>query len=114
MMRPKRLLAHRHRDRLAGIGDFLAACKALGGVHGDGAHRVLAQMLGHLEHQPLAVIVGLQRVQDRRQLVLEMHVDDGAGHLGDGAGRLVLGAGGFACHLACPREVAFRAPRRRK
>jgi hypothetical protein len=40
-------------------------------------------VLGHLEHQPLAVVVGLERVQDRGQVAVELHVDDGADHLGD-------------------------------
>jgi hypothetical protein len=44
---------------------FLAAHQAFGRVHGDGAHGVLAEVLGHLEHQALAVVVGLERVQDR-------------------------------------------------
>jgi hypothetical protein len=44
----ERLLAHRNRDRLAGVGDLLVADEALGGVHGDGADRVLAEMLGDL------------------------------------------------------------------
>ena len=82
----ERLLADRHRDRLAGVGDLLAAHQAFGGVHGDGAHRVLAEMLGDFEHQAVAVVVGLQRVQDRRQVAVELHVDDGADHLGDPAG----------------------------
>ena len=77
------LLADRHRDRLAGVGDFLVADEALGGVHRHGADGVLAEMLGDLEDEPVAVVVGLERVQDRRQGALELHVDDGAGHLGD-------------------------------
>src|SRR5438105_3234602 len=40
-------------------------------------------MLGDLEHQPIAAVLGLQRVQDRRQMVLELHVDDGADDLSD-------------------------------
>ena len=79
----ERLLADRHRDRLAGVGDLLVADEAVGGVHGDGAHGVLAEMLGDLEHQAVTVVVGLERVQDRRQMLAELHVDDGAGHLGD-------------------------------
>ena len=43
-------------------------------------------MLRHLEHQAVAVVVGLQRVQDRRQVAVELHVDDGADDLGDAAG----------------------------
>ena len=83
--------ADRHADRAAGVDHFLAADQAFGGVHGDGAHGVLAQMLGDFEHQAellagLGVGVGgLQRVQDRRQVAVELDVDDGADHLGEAA-----------------------------
>ena len=80
---PERLVADRHRDRLAGVGHLLAAHQAFGGVHGDGAHRVLAQMLRDLEHQAAALVGGLERVEDRRQIAVELHVDDGAHHLAD-------------------------------
>ena len=43
-------------------------------------------MLGDFEHQALALVLGLQRVQDRRQVALELHVDDGADDLGDVSG----------------------------
>ena len=80
---PERAVADRHRDRLAGVGHLLAAHQAFGGVHGDRAHGVLAQVLGHLEHQPVAAVLGLERVEDRRQMPVELHVDDGAHHLAD-------------------------------
>ena len=64
----QRLVADRHRDRLAGIGHCGAANQAFGRVHGDGAHGVLAEVLGDFEHQPVAVVVGLERVEDRRQV----------------------------------------------
>ncbi len=88
--------ADRHGDRAAGVGDFLAADQAFGGVHGDGAHGVLAQMLRHFEHQAdllagLGVGVGgLQRVQDRGQLTVELDVDDGADDLAEAALEVVL------------------------
>ena len=75
----------------AGVDHVLAADQALGGVHGDGAHGVLAEVLGDLEHQaeglarPLVGVGGLQRVQDRRQVAVELDVDDGADDLGDAA-----------------------------
>ena len=65
-------------------------------VHGDGAHRVLAEMLGDLEDEPVAVVLGLERVQDRRQVPVELHVDHGAGHLGDAA-RMTPLTFGCAC-----------------
>ena len=76
-------VADRHRDRRAGVGALLAAHEPLGGVHRDGADRALAEMLRDLEHQALAAVRGLERIQDRRQVILELHVDDGADDLGD-------------------------------
>ena len=80
---PERAFADRHRDGEAGVRDFLAAHQAFRGVHGDGAHGGFAEMLGDFEHQPAALIVGLQRVQDWRQMAVELHVDNGADDLGD-------------------------------
>ena len=40
-------------------------------------------MLRHLKHEAVAVVLGLQRVQDFRQLVGELHVHDRADDLGD-------------------------------
>jgi hypothetical protein len=60
-----------------------AAHEALGRVHRDGAHGVFAKVLRHLENQALAVVVGFQRVQDLGQVVVELHVDDGADDLRD-------------------------------
>jgi hypothetical protein len=77
----ERLLADRHRNGLAGVLHLLAADEPFARVHGDGAHRVLAEMLRHFEDQAVAVIVGLQRIQDGRQAAVELDVDDGAHHL---------------------------------
>ena len=102
MMRPRHGGADRHADGRAGVEHFLAADQAFGGVHGDGAHGVLAQMLGHFEHQAdflagLGVGVGgLQRVQDRGQLAVEFHVDDGADDLDEAAFGLALGCFSFS------------------
>jgi len=45
-----------------------------------GTSRPLAKLLRDFQHQP-ALIGGFQRVEDRRQVVVEMHVDDRADHL---------------------------------
>ena len=109
----ERLVADRHRDRLAGVGDFLAADQTVGRVHGDGAHGVLAEMLGDLEDQAVAVVVGLERVQDRRQVAVELHVDDGAGHLGDAAGDALDVGRGCCFAMVVPfSDLRSRAPRR--
>ena len=87
----------------------VAAGQALGGVHGDGAHGVLAQVLGDLEHQAeglagaLVGVGGLQRVEDRRQVALELDVDDGADDLGDAAGGDAGRHGGWFLDLAAGR-----------
>ena len=85
--------ADRHRDRRAGVGDGLAAHEALRGVHGDAAHRALAELLRHLEDEAVALVVGLERVEDLRQVAVELHVDDGADDLGDAARLVGKGCG---------------------
>jgi hypothetical protein len=40
-------------------------------------------MLGDFEHQAVAVVAGFQRVEDRGQMIIEVHVNDGADDLGD-------------------------------
>ncbi len=79
----ERAVTHRHRDRQPGIDDLLAAHQALACIHGHGAHRRFAEMLCHLQHQAVALVLGLQRVENRRQRPLELHVDDGTDDLGD-------------------------------
>ena len=45
---PERDVADRHRDRAAGVDDLHAAREAVGGVHGDRADAVVAEVLLHL------------------------------------------------------------------
>ena len=47
-MRPSVDVADRHGDRAAGVDDLHAAREAVGGVHGDRAHAVVAEVLLHL------------------------------------------------------------------
>ena len=65
--------------------DALAAHEALGRVHRDGADGRFAQMLRHFQHQPLAVVLGFERVQNRGQMAVELHVHHRSHHLGDAA-----------------------------
>ena len=81
----ERLRADGHADLRAGVGDLLAAGEAVGRVHRDRADGALAEMLGDLEDEAVAVIVGLERREDLRQLAVEADVDDGADHLADAA-----------------------------
>ena len=107
--------ADRNPDRRAGIGDFLAADQTFGGVHRDGAHGGFAEMLGDFEHQAVAAVLGFDRVQNRRQMSFELHVDDGADDLGDASG--LVGWCGHELSPSNPNLVVYRAvrpPRRRR
>ena len=59
-------------------------------------------MLRDFEHQAVALVLGLERVQDRRQVAFELHVDDGADDLGD----LSDGVGLWAWPLVYPSREA--------
>ena len=60
----------------------------------------------------LPLFVGLERVQDLRQVAVELHVDDGADHLGDAAGGdACLEAAGHGLVLLESRLRALRRPR---
>ena len=98
MIRPSVIGPTGIADLRAGVGHLLAAGQALGRVHRDRADGVLAEMLGDLEDEAVAVVVGLERGQDRRQLAVERHVDDGADHLADAAD-IVGGAAAVPCFV---------------
>mmetsp|Transcript_15176 Transcript_15176/g.40268 ORF Transcript_15176/g.40268 Transcript_15176/m.40268 type:complete len:554 (+) Transcript_15176:227-1888(+) len=83
-------LADRHRDGRAGVHHRLPAGQAVRAVHRDRAHNVLSQVLGDLQHEAVLEALHLERLQDRRQGALELHVDDGADDLRDPALALEL------------------------
>jgi hypothetical protein len=77
---------HRHRDLAARVDDLRAAHHAVGGMHADAAHAVVAQVLLHLDdHVDLRVALALdvERLVDRRDRRVELDVDDRADHLDD-------------------------------
>jgi hypothetical protein len=83
------LLADGHHDRGARVLHLHAADEAVGGVHRDGAHARLAQVLRDLEHEVVR-LAGDRRVrepegvQDLRELARgKLDVDDGADYLRD-------------------------------
>ena len=116
------LAPDRHRDRLAGIDHLLTPGQPVGAIHGDGSHGRFAEVLGDLEDQPVAVIVGLQSVQDRRQVTVELNVHHRPRHLGDATGLDVFFGldvlFGCGIHLGFLRSKVDAAPvtgpRRRK
>ena len=66
----ERLGADRNLDLRAGVVDLLTAGQTLGGVHRDGADDVLAEVLGDLEDEAVAVVVSLERGEDRAAIRL--------------------------------------------
>mmetsp|Transcript_38152 Transcript_38152/g.64102 ORF Transcript_38152/g.64102 Transcript_38152/m.64102 type:complete len:379 (-) Transcript_38152:39-1175(-) len=75
--------SHGNPDGRTGGNDTLSTGEALSGLHRNGAHGVLSEMLGNLEHDALVVALHLERVQDVGQLTIELHVYDGTDNLGD-------------------------------
>src|SRR5690606_11773930 len=61
----------------------LAANETFGRIHRDGANGVLAEVLRDFENEALAVVLSLERVQDGRQVIVELDVHNGANHLTD-------------------------------
>ena len=94
-MRPSVDVAHRHRDRAAGVAHARAAREAVGRVHGDRADALVAQVLLHLEHEAVVVLVvvelHLEGVVDLGQVAREGDLHDHALDLLDGPDALLLG-----------------------
>ena len=86
---PERRRADGDRDRGARVDAHRAARQAVGRVHRDGAHAIVAEVLLHLrDERPRLVALGdldLERRVDLRKLVGEDGVDDDALDLDDPA-----------------------------
>ena len=77
-------VADRYRDRGTGVGHLDAADQSVGRLHRDGAHQVVAEVLGNLEGQGLRHLLvgdlGVQGVEQfRHGTTRELDVDDRAG-----------------------------------
>ena len=78
---------HGDGDALAGVNGLDAAGQPVGGAEGQAAHPVVADVLLHFQHQPLAVVVHLHRVEELGQFVGgKLDVNDGSDYLYDSAG----------------------------
>ena len=83
----ERFVADRHRDRRAGVVDSLAAHQTFGRCPWRCVRTVFSpRCCATSSTRRLPPFIGLQRVQDLRQVPVELHVDDGADDLGDLAG----------------------------
>ena len=100
----ERLGADRHADLRPGVAHFLAARESFGGVHRDRPDHRFAEMLGNLEDQAVAIIVGLERAEDRRKLTIERNIDDRADDLSDAPDDIAaLGGGGVGLRSLASR-----------
>ena len=95
-------VADRHRDRRAGVGDRGAADQAVGRLHRDGAHQVVAEVLGDLEGQRLGLAAQRDvdlaaRCRSPASRRGELDVDDRADDAGDAADAAAASAVGARC-----------------
>ena len=78
----ERRRADGHRDRRAGVDGGGAAAQAVGRVHREAAHPVVAEVLLDLGDERLVAVRDLDRVEQLRQVAgRELDVDDGADDL---------------------------------
>ena len=85
------LISRRHQDRCAERDDFQSTLQAVGVVHSHAAHRILADVLLHLDNQdaPVATIDPQSLVDLRQHLLslltfcIEINIDDSANNLGN-------------------------------
>ena len=103
-------VADRHRDRAAGVDDLHAAREAVGRVHGDRAHAVVAEVLLHLaDEDPLvAAAVDGDRVVDLGKLAGEDGLDDDALDLFDPADVAGLGVSGRSHKFSLDERLGAR------
>ena len=72
-----------HLNGAASVNDALASDEALSGVEGNGSHVVATEMLSNLKNESLTGILDLKGVENRRQVTLELDIDDGTNDLGN-------------------------------
>ena len=72
-----------HHDRAASIVNRLPPYQTFGRVHRNSTNGVFTKVLCDFKDQPVAIVVCFQSVQDFRQVVGELNVDNGTDHLRD-------------------------------
>ncbi|CAB4582279.1 unannotated protein [freshwater metagenome] len=109
-------VAHGHLDAVAGVAHRGAATQTVGGLHADGAHAAVTQLLGHLGqnlhvlsfdlHGELERAVQLGEVPPR-----ELDVDHGAGDADDLAVLQFILSHGHGCLSPDQRSESANVPR---
>jgi hypothetical protein len=101
----QRAFAYRHRDRLVGVVDHVAAAQSVGRAQRDGAHDAVTQLLLHFQRQRRAV--HLERVVHLGHLVArEFDVD----HRANALNNLALNACVIRLsHLVCSNQLICKS-----
>jgi hypothetical protein len=89
-----------HLDWRAGVNDSLTTDQTVGCVHSNGTNGIFAKMLGNLEDKTDIVILNLKGVEDRRELAIELNVNNSTNDLSHAT---LAGSGGS--HGAAGLEV---------
>jgi hypothetical protein len=79
----QRFRADGYLNRGTRVLTLLSTDQTIRTFHGNGTHRVFTQMLRHFQHQTFRTLgdFHLQGVQNLRELVFELHIDDGSNYL---------------------------------
>ncbi len=88
---PQRRLPHWHGYRRPSRDSFHATTQTIGGIHGQAAYPLIAQVLLHLQYQlPFAVLRNLHGIVDLRKLLGgKLNIHHRPDHLNDSAGPLL-------------------------
>lgn len=75
------IIISNYHDWRACVDNVLASDKTFCRVHSNGTDSVLSQMLCYLQHQPVVHSFYLERSQDGRKLIVELHINHSSNNL---------------------------------
>jgi len=67
---------NRHLNWAASVIHILTSDQSFGGIQRDGSDSLISQMLGHFQDQSIAGSLDLKGVQNRRQVVIKLHINN--------------------------------------
>ena len=70
-------------NRSTSVDDILASNETLGGIQSNSSDVVTTKMLSDLKNESIVDTLDLEGVEDRWELALELHIDDGTNNLRD-------------------------------
>jgi len=69
--------SHGDLDGSSGVEDLISTDKTLSSVHGNGANDVVSKMLGDFKNESGRAASNLETVENRREVLIELDVNDG-------------------------------------